>query len=55
MDKEKLHSLIEKEQPNICQVVIYKDGKEIYSDEWNNYKKVIALTLCRQPKALYHY
>ncbi|NLU38833.1 MAG: serine hydrolase [Bacteroidales bacterium] len=39
MDKEKLHSLIEKEQPNICQVVIYKDGKEIYSDEWNNYKK----------------
>ena len=39
MDKEKLHSLIEKEQPNICQVFTYKDGNEIYSDEWNNYKK----------------
>ncbi|HEX2921216.1 MAG TPA: serine hydrolase [Bacteroidales bacterium] len=39
MKKEKLHCLIEKEQPNICQVFIYKDGYEIYSDEWNNYKK----------------
>lgn len=39
MNKEKLHSLIEKEQPNICQIFIYKDGKEIYSDEWNSYKK----------------
>jgi hypothetical protein len=39
MDKKKLHNLIEKEQPNICQVFTYKDGNEIYSDEWNNYKK----------------
>ena len=39
MNKEKLHRLIEKEQPNICQVFTYKDGIEIYSDEWNNYKK----------------
>lgn len=39
MDKEKLHSLVQKEQPNICQIVVLKDGKEIYSDEWNNYKK----------------
>lgn len=39
MDKEKLHSLIEKEQPNICQLFIYRKGIEVYSDEWNNYKK----------------
>ncbi len=39
MNKEKLHSLIEKEQPNICQVFAYKDDNEIYSDEWNDYKK----------------
>jgi len=39
MNKEKLHSIIEKEQPNICQIFIYKDNNEIYSDEWNNYKK----------------
>jgi len=39
MEKEKLHSLVQKEQPNICQIVVLKDGKEIYSDEWNHYKK----------------
>ena len=39
MDKEKLHNLIQKEQPNICQMFSYKDGVEIYSDEWNDYKK----------------
>lgn len=39
MNKENLHKLIEKEQPNICQVVVYKDNEEIYSDEWNDYKK----------------
>ena len=39
MDKEKLHNFIQKEQPNICQMFSYKDGVEIYSDEWNDYKK----------------
>lgn len=39
MTKEELHNLIENKQPNICQVVCYKNGKEVYSDEWNNYKK----------------
>lgn len=39
MHKETLHSLIEKEQPNICQMFIYKEGREIYSDQWNQYQK----------------
>lgn len=39
MTKEELHSMIEKEQPNICQMVCFKNGKEVYSDEWNTYKK----------------
>lgn len=39
MDKEILHDLVQKEQPNICQIFVYKDGKEVYSDEWNNYKR----------------
>lgn len=38
MTKEALHNLIKKEQPNICQIVAYKDNKKIYSDEWNHYK-----------------
>ena len=39
MNRESLHELIEKEQPNICQAVVYKDNEEIYSDEWNGYAK----------------
>ena len=39
MNKEELHIFIEKQQPNICQIVAYKDNKEVYSDTWNNYKK----------------
>jgi len=31
MNKEKLHGLIEKEQSNICQMFIYKEGIEVYS------------------------
>lgn len=39
MNKEEMYNLIEKEQPNICQMCINKEGVEVYSDEWNNYKK----------------
>lgn len=39
MNKQELHDFIKKQQPNICQVSCYKDGREIYFDEWNNYKK----------------
>ena len=38
MNREELHDLIEKQQPNICQVVAYKDGEKVYSDCWNDYK-----------------
>ena len=39
MNKDQLHNFIEENQPNICQVVAYKDGKKVYSDCWNNYKE----------------
>ena len=39
MNKEELHKLIKEEQPNICQIVAYKDNKKVYSDCWNNYKE----------------
>lgn len=39
MNKKELHELIQEQQPNICQITAYKEGKEVYSDEWNEYKK----------------
>lgn len=38
MTKDELHSFIEKQQPNICQIVAYQDGEKVYSDCWNAYK-----------------
>lgn len=39
MNKEELTELIEKTQPNICQIVVLKDGREVYANEWNGYKR----------------
>ena len=39
MNKEELHSFIEKQQPNICQIVASMDKQIVYSDTWNDYKK----------------
>ena len=39
MNREELHEYIEKNQPNICQIAVYTDGKEVYSDQWNGYHK----------------
>ena len=39
MNQEELHSFIEKQQPNICQIAAIKDNELVYSDTWNGYKK----------------
>lgn len=39
MNKEELYELIKTQQPNICQVVAYKDNKKVWSECWNDYKK----------------
>lgn len=38
MNKDEIHNIVKEQQPNICQVVAYKDNKKVYSDCWNNYK-----------------
>lgn len=39
MKKAELHELITSTQPNICQIVAYKNHEEVYSDEWNHYQR----------------
>lgn len=39
MTKEELHKMIEEQQSNICQIEAIRDGKTVYSDTWNNYKR----------------
>ena len=38
MNREELFNLIKEQQPNICQVVAYKNNKKVYSECWNDYK-----------------
>ena len=52
MDKEKLHRLIEKEQANICQISIYKEGIEVYSDEWKKKKKSDCIHIMSATKSI---
>ena len=39
MNEKELYEFIREQQPNICQMVCLKNGKEVYSAEWNNYKR----------------
>lgn len=52
MDTKRLHSLIENTQPNICQVVCYKDNKEVYSDTWNKYAEYEAVHVMSVTKSI---
>ena len=38
MNQEELHDLIAKQQPNICQLVAYRNDEKVYSGCWNDYK-----------------
>ena len=39
MNLEKLHTIVQKQQPNICQIVAYKNNMKVYCDCWNDYKE----------------
>ena len=52
MNKEELHTFIEQSQPNICQIVAYKDNKEVYSDTWNNYKDTDCVHIMSATKSI---
>lgn len=39
MKPEELYPYIEKNQPNICQISVLQNGQEIWSGEWNGYRK----------------
>lgn len=36
-DKNIIHEYIKNNEPNICQIVAYKDNEVIYEDSWNGY------------------
>ena len=39
MKAEDITAYVRDNEPNICQICVLKDGKEVFSEEWNGYKK----------------
>ena len=39
MHSHDIETLVREKEPNICQISVWKDGREIYSGEWNGYRK----------------
>ncbi|MBO6175995.1 MAG: hypothetical protein J6O39_00425 [Treponema sp.] len=52
MTKEELHKMIEQDQPNICQIEAIRDGKTVYSDTWNNYRREDCLHVMSVTKSV---
>ncbi len=53
MNKSELHEFIAKNQPNICQVAVYRDGNLVYTDEWNGYKDTDCVHVMSVTKSVF--
>ena len=52
MNQEELYNLIKTEQPNICQIIAYKNGYRVYSGCWNDYKPDDAVHIMSATKSI---
>ena len=52
MNKGDLETHIAGSQPNICQICVLKDGQELYSHEWNGYKRTDCTHIMSATKSI---
>lgn len=52
MNRKEIHSYISEKEPNICQICVRKNGKEVFSDEWNGYKKTDCTHIMSATKSI---
>ena len=52
MELQELHSYIPEHQPNICQISVFRDGREIYSAEWNSYRRTDCVHIASATKSV---
>lgn len=52
MNKKELHNIIKSDYSNICQIVVYKDNKKVYSEYFNNFKKEDTLHIMSVTKSI---
>ena len=52
MDSEELYAYIRQTQPNICQISVLQNGLEVWSAEWNGYKKTDCVHIMSATKSV---
>lgn len=52
MDYNHIHELVEKQEPNICEITVMKDDNIIYEDYWHGYKSGDALNVMSVTKSV---
>lgn len=52
MKPQELYQYIEKNHPNICQISVLQDGQEVWSGEWNGYKKTDCAHIASATKSV---
>ena len=50
--RQALHQYIQRHQPNICQLSVLRDGKEIYAAEWNGYRRTDCVHIASATKSV---
>ena len=50
MHSHDIETLVREKEPNICQISVWKDGREIYSGEWNGYRKKDCTHIILRPQ-----
>jgi CubicO group peptidase (beta-lactamase class C family) len=52
MNTVDMEAYVREKEPNICQICVWKDGREIYSNEWNGYWKTDCTHIMSATKSI---
>ena len=52
MNLKEIAAYVREKEPNICQICIRRDGKEIFSEEWNGYRKTDCTHIMSATKSI---
>ncbi len=52
MNQQEVYQFIQKYQPNICQINVLQNGNELYSTEWNGYRKTDCVHIASATKSV---
>ena len=52
MNRKDFDAYVREKEPNICQICVWKDGREIFSEEWNGYKRTDCTHIMSATKSI---